>query len=80
MFPNDDKVFPLEERISSNFSVKMEPDDGKRCTRILGAKTAHGSWFKEGKGKNIRFSIKRLISLTSLEPRSLKLSRRKTED
>ena len=53
MFPNDDKVFPLEERISSNFSVKMEPDDGKHLTRITAAKTAHGSWFKEGIGKII---------------------------
>ena len=50
MFPNDDQVFPLDERISSNFSVKTEPDD---LTRITAAKTAHGSWFKEGIGKII---------------------------
>ena len=56
MFPNDDQVFPLDERKSSNFSVKMEPDDGKRVTRILAAKTAHGSWFKEDKAK-VRFGL-----------------------
>ena len=53
MFPNDSQVFPLDERISSNFSVKMEPDDGKGLTKISGAKTAHGSWFKEDKGKSL---------------------------
>ena len=58
MFPNDDQVFPLDERKSSNFSVKMEPDDGKRVTRILAAKTTHaGSWFKEEKGLNKSYDV-----------------------